>query len=107
MIEKSKEKIEEFAKELLYEQELTNFEVRKILITKGLDKQTADELMKKLKANSKDEYKERASRDIVEGVIIFGVAVFATMTSSKYIFIGAILAGLYKIYKGYTDKKEV
>ena len=90
----------DFAANLLVNKHKKPYEVEKILIEKGLDKETSRIIVENLENQIKALKKEKAKKDILYGALWCGGGIILTLANIGFIFWGAVIFGGYQLIKG-------
>lgn len=88
------------AADLLLNQDKTEGEVVKTLISQGLDEETARRIVDKVSDQINDAKKERANKDMLYGALWCVGGIIATVSGIGFIFYGAIIFGGIQFFKG-------
>ncbi|NML64028.1 hypothetical protein HHL22_02305 [Hymenobacter sp. RP-2-7] len=89
-----------YAANLLVKMKKNSAEVRQLLITQGLDAESAAVVVSNLEIELRDVEQARARKDLLHGGLWCAGGVALTVADSGFIFWGAIIVGGIQFFKG-------
>lgn len=92
--------IYQFAANLLVNENKSITETKNVLISKGLDEESALAVVRRLGQQIEDAKKEGAKKDILYGALWCVGGIVATAANFGYVFWGAIVFGGVQLIKG-------
>lgn len=103
------EQIYNFAANQLAKQERRSQEVINMLVEKGIDAETAKEIVRDIKRKidaAKEAQNEAANKDMMWGAIWCIGGIIATVANLGYVFWGAIVFGGFQFFQGMANRVD-
>jgi ornithine cyclodeaminase/alanine dehydrogenase-like protein (mu-crystallin family) len=92
-----------YAANLMVNQKKETYEVRDLLIAKGLDEKTATTIVDNLEQQISDAKKSRAKKDMLYGALWCVGGTVLTVAHIGFIFWGAIIFGAIQFFRGVAN----
>jgi hypothetical protein len=96
-------KVYAYAANLLINEKKDSYEVKNMLVEKGLDAQSADTILNNLENEISKAKKDRANKDMIYGALWCVGGIILTAAHIGFIFWGAILFGGIQFIKGLVN----
>jgi hypothetical protein len=90
----------DYAKHLLLDQQQSIYEVRQALVERGLDLDSAQNVLTAIEDDLQHAEKERAQRDVLFGSLWLVGGIIATLAQVHFVFWGAIVIGAVLFGRG-------